>query len=94
MTDASWFDLGRPSEWAIGTCACQRWCGSVVKERDRVPDFAHIPVALCTATATADARRNALQNGFTESIPKPYDLDIFRDDLEAFLAVHCPTPAA
>jgi DNA-binding NtrC family response regulator len=52
-----------------------------------------IPVALCTATATADARREALRNGFTESIPKPYDLDVFRRDIDSFLATHCPRPA-
>lgn len=77
-------DLNMPSDDSLG----------LVGQLRADPDLCRIPIALCTATATAEARRDALQNGFTESIPKPYDLDIFRHDLESFLAVHCPTPAA
>ena len=77
-------DLNMPSDDSLG----------LVRQLRDDPDFARIPVALCTATATAEARRDALESGFTESIPKPYDLDIFRHDLESFLAVHCSTPAA
>ena len=77
-------DLNMPSDDSLG----------LVRQLRADPDFARIPVALCTATATAEARRDALESGFTESIPKPYDLDIFRHDLESFLAVHCSTPAA
>jgi CheY-like chemotaxis protein len=72
-------DLNMPSDDTLGL---------VRRIRDDA-QLGDVPVALCTATATAEARRFALDSGFTASIPKPYELDIFRADIEAFLATHC-----